>query len=183
MLALVPTLASHPEKVWVEAFFNELVDQQHSDLGTWPKGHDPINISRTFAYSLIHIGMDRLPQKPDKIVDAMLDLQGNDGFWHGNPAFATMDAVYLLSALTSLIGWRESDVDVALNRVADALIPYIQAYADLDKLDTHQFTAIVQTLALLSDTLPDRFPTSKPWRFGWCNKEFWQCPVIANELG
>ena len=182
VLALVPTLASHPDEGWVETFFKELVDQQHSALGTWPKGQDPINISRTFAYSLIQIGMGRLPQQPDKIVDAMLDLQGSDGFWHGRPAFATMDAVYLLSALTKSIGWREVDVDVALNRVADALIPYYQANAERDKSDTHQFTAIVQTLSLLSDALPDRFPTSRPWRFGWSNQNFWKCSVIATEL-
>lgn len=182
VLALVPTLASHPDKAWVEAFFDELIDQQHSALGTWPKGHDPINISRTFAYSLIHIGMGRLPQQPEKIVDAMLDLQGIDGFWHGRPAFATMDAVYLLSVFPREIGWREPDVDTALNRVADALIPYYQANAGRDKSDTHQFTAIAQTIALLSQALPHRFPTSRPWQFGWSNKDFWKCSVIANEL-
>jgi len=182
VLALAPTLASHPDQTWVEAFFDELADQQHSALGTWPKGHDPVNISRTFAYSLMHVGIGRLPQQATKIVDAMLDLQGADGFWHGRPGFSTMDAVYLLSKLSAATQWREADVQTALHRVTDALIPYYEANAENAKSDTHQFTAIVQTIALLSEALQERFTTSRPWRFGWDNAVFWRCSVVADEL-
>lgn len=182
VLALVPTLVSHPDTAWVEAFLDELADQQIPELGIWSKGDGRVNISRTFAYSLIHMGMDRLPPQAEKIVDAILDLQGEDGFWDGRPGFSTMDAVYLLSRLAKEIGWREGDAKVALNRVVDALIPYYEKYSKRDRLDTHQFAAIVQTFALLSEALPDRFKTSWSWRFGWSNRAFWQCRVIEEVL-
>ena len=82
VLALVPTLVSHPDSMWVETFFKELADQQHPSRGTWPRDPDTTNISRTFAYSLIYMGLDRLPPQAEKIVDAMLNLQDADGFWH-----------------------------------------------------------------------------------------------------
>ena len=181
VLALVPTLASHPGAAWVEAFFDELAEQQHPTLGTWP-GEGAANISRTFAYSLIHMGMDRLPPQPERIVEAMLDLQGADGFWHDRPAYATMDAVYLLSRLPRAIQWREAEADAALHRVVDALAPYYEAHAARDRSDTHPFAAVVQTFALLSEALPGRFTTSQPWRFGWGNKAFWRCRVIEETL-
>ena len=126
------------------------------------------------------MGMDRLPPQAEKIVDAILDLQDEDGFWHGRPGFSTMDAVYLLSQLPKAIRWREANS--ALHRVVDALIPYYETHAARDKSDTHQFAAIVQTFALLSESLPERFETSRPWQFGWSNRAFWQCRVIEEEL-
>jgi len=182
VLAIVPILVSHPDAAWVEAFFDELAEQQHPVLGTWPRGSDLVNISRTFAYSLIHMGMDRLPPQAEMIVDAVLDLQGEDGFWYGRPAYATMDAVYLLSLLAKKIPWRKADADSALHRVVDALIPYYEEHAARDKSDTHQFASVVQTFALLSEALPERFTTSRPWRFGWGNRAFWRCRVIEEEL-
>jgi len=182
VLALVPTLVSHPNTDWVETFFDQLAEQQHPTMATWPKGDGPANISRTFAYSLIHMGMGRVPPQASRIVDATLSLQGEDGFWLGRPAFATMDAVYLLSRFAKAIEWREADTRSALHRVADAVIPYYETHAERDKADTHQFTALVQTLALLSEALPERFTTSRPWRFGWDNKAFWRCRAIEKEL-
>ena len=126
--------------------------------------------------------MDKLPPQAEKIVDAMLTLQEENGFWHGRPNFSTMDAVYLLSRLPKATGWRETEANAALHRVTDALIPYYKAHAERDKQDTHQFAATVQTYALLYEALPQRFTTSHPWRFGWSNKAFWQCRVIEEAL-
>ena len=49
VLALVPSLVSHPEGNWVDEFFNQLAEQQDQMLGVWPK--EKVSISRTFAYS------------------------------------------------------------------------------------------------------------------------------------
>ena len=74
ILARVPMLVSHTDSAWLNAFFDELTAQQHPALGTWP-AEESTNISRTFAYSLIYTGMDKLPPQPEKIVDAKLNLQ------------------------------------------------------------------------------------------------------------
>lgn len=183
VLSLVPTLASHPDPAWADAFFDELADQQHPTQGFWPRGDKPPNISRTFAYSLIHVGMGRVPPQPGKIVDTMLDLQGDDGFWHGRPGFSTMDAVFLLARLAPMIGWRESDANAAMDRTWNALMPYHETNADRDRSsDVHQYAAAVQTIALLSEALPDRFQTSYSWSFSWDKRENWECRVIGEEL-
>ena len=126
VLARVPMLVSHPDPAWVNAFFDELAAQQHPTLGTWP-AEESTNISRTFAYSLIYTGMDKLPPQPEKIVDAMLHLQEENGFWHGRPNFSTMDAVYLLSRLPKAAGWRETDATAALHRVSRCTHPLLQS--------------------------------------------------------
>ena len=64
----------------------------------------------------------------------------------------------------------------------DALIPYYQRSVNGYKEDTHQLLAIVQTWALLSQALPERFSTLHPWWFGWKESRFWQAKVIKDEL-
>ena len=181
VLALVPSLVSHPEENWVDEFFNQLAEQQDKTLGVWPK--EKVSISRTFAYSLIHMGVGRLPPQPEKIVDAMLNLQKENEFWEERLGFATMDAVYLLSDLAEKIGWRVSAAKNALHRVMDALIPYYQRHVNSYKGDSHQLLAMVQTWALLSRALPERFITSHVWQFGWNESRFWQSKVIKDQLG
>lgn len=181
VLALAPTLASHPDSAWQDAYFKELVTQQHPNLGTWPRGEKPPNISRTFAYSLAHLGMDRIPPQPDRIIDAMIDLQDPNGLWHKGVGFSTMDAVYLLLRLPEKTDHRQADAAAALTKTADTVIAQFEA-GDVDRSDTHKFAAPVQTLALLSQALPDRFTASHTWRFAWENREFWYSQTIANEL-
>ena len=182
VLALAPTLACHPDPDWVQAFFDELADQQHPTRGRWPREGDRVNISRTFAYSLIHIGMGRIPPQPERIIDTMLDLQEDNGFWHRPTGYSTMDAIYLLSRLPRAVYWREADADTALHRVTDGLIPYYREDGEGRKAETHGFAALVQSFALLSEALPHRFTTSRPWRFSWEKREIWRCQVIAEEL-
>lgn len=182
VLALVPTLECHPDEAWGDAFFDELADQQHPMLGYWLKGDKPPNISRTFAYSLIHIGMGRLPPQPDRIVDTMLDLQGADGFWNGALGYSTMDAIFLLGRLPEAISYREGDAEGVLNRTLDVLIPFYETEANRIREHIHPFAAMVQSLALLYEALPDRFATSRPWRFSWANRAIWRCEAIAEVL-
>ena len=182
VLALAPTVASHPDDAWRDAFFEELASQQHPSLGYWPKGDEPPNISRTFAYSLVHLGMGRLPSQPERIIDVMLDLQDDNGLWHGGKGFSTMDAVFLLSRLPEAADWRTEDADVALNTTADSLISYFDDLPSQDRSDTHRFAGPVQTLALLSQALPDRFETSREWGFAWERSEFWKSETIRDAL-
>jgi hypothetical protein len=182
VLALAPTVASHPDPDWRDAYFSELALQQHPNLGYWPGGDKPPNISRTFAYTLVHLGMNRLPPQPERIIDTMIDLQDADGLWHGGRGFSTMDAVYLLLRLPESTGWCKDDACISLNKTADRLVPYFDDLGGQDRSDTHPFAAPVQTLALLSEALPDRFETSHQWRFAWERSEFWVSDTIKSGL-
>lgn len=182
VLALVPILAGHPDDGWRDAFFDELAAQQHPNLGYWPRGDKPPNISRTFAYSLVHIGIGKPLSQADRIVDAMLDLQGDDGLWHGGRGFSTMDAVYLLSRLPEAVDHRQDDAAAALERTADVIVAYFEDVESRNRPDTHAFAAPVQTLALLSEALPHRFASSHPWRFSWERSDYWHSETIASGL-
>lgn len=182
VLALAPTLASHPDDAWRGAYFAELASQQHPALGYWPCGDKPPNISRTFAYSLVHLGMGRLPPQPERIIDAMIDLQDDTGLWHGGKGFSTMDAVYLLLRLSEATGWRREDARGSLDRTADRLISYFDDLDSQNRSDTHRLAAPVQTLALLSQALPERFESSHQWQFAWERSDFWESETIREGL-
>lgn len=182
ILALAPIAISHPDDAWRDTFFEELDDQQHPHLGFWPKGDKPPNISRTFAYTLLHLGMNRVPSNPEGIIDTILSLQSGDGLWQGGTGFSTMDAIYLLSRLPRRTGHREPDAKAALSKTADRVIPIFHDLDAQDRSDTHRFTAPVLALALLSQALPDRFTSSQVWRFAWEDPTFWKSGTIEKEL-
>ncbi len=69
-----------------------------------------------------------------------------------------------------------------MTRTLEAVIPYHETNALRDRSDVHQYTAVIQTIALLSEALPDRFETSHAWGFSWDKKANWQCRVIADAL-
>ena len=93
-----------------------------------------------------------------------------------------MDAVYLLLRLPESTGWCKDDACISLNKTADRLVPYFDDLGGQDRSDTHPFAAPVQTLALLSEALPDRFETSHQWRFAWERSEFWVSDTIKSGL-
>ena len=131
------------------------MSQQHPALGYWPKGDAPPNIRRTLAYTPVHLGMNRIPPQPDRIIDTMLDLQDESGLRQGSRGFSTMNAVFILLRLPALICQREKEAEMALNRTADAVIADYQEFDTQDRSDTHRYAASVQTLALLSQALLD----------------------------
>ena len=55
VLSLVPTLVSHPDPALVEAFFDELADQQHPTQGIWPRGDKPAKLVTEGWFKIICI--------------------------------------------------------------------------------------------------------------------------------
>mgnify|MGYP005813554123 CR=1 FL=1 len=183
VLGLIPILANTDDAAWVECFYRDLARQQDPDTGTWPRG-GPTNISRTFAYSVIFRANSRIPPQPEKIIDAMLRLQAEDGFWHdrNHSFFSTMDAIYVLTRLPRLTGYKEAEAMGALVRIKAPMAALYRRREDRLFGNTHGMLAVVHALGLLSETFPEEFPASKPWRFDWDKPDLFRCDLIRQAL-
>ena len=177
VLGIVPLLASLDDPEWTDVFYAKITEQQETDTGGWPRGET--NISRTYAYTVIHLATGRVAPLPDRTTDTMLALQQPDAMWDGPPpAFHTMDAAYVLLRLPPLVGHRETDARAALRRLADALpesfIRNQRRYMD----NPHKMLAVTQTFQLLQEAFPNDFPSIPPYRFDWDKPEVYACDVI-----
>jgi len=179
VLGLVPLLASLNDPEWTEVFYSKLAQQQDEVSGTWPRSQ--INISRTFAYTVLHIAAGKLPKFSEKIVDAMLASQGSNGFWDPDlPAFHTMDAAYLLARLPKTIHQREEEAREALVHLARELRQCFAEHQMTLLENPHRTLAITQTFGLLQEVFPQDFLSDRPYRFDWENNSVYACPVIGS---
>ena len=179
ILGIVPAIASLGDPELTDTLFRGIARQQHPVVGTWPRAGT--NISRTFAYTALHLSAGRLPNMPEKILDEALQLQRDNGLWdHPLPGFHTMDATYLLVRLPSRLGgYRQAEATAALRRVGEAM-RRIYAAEQATLLDnTHQTLSVVHTFGLLQEAFPDEYPSSRPYRFDWDKLELFACEVIA----
>jgi hypothetical protein len=183
ILGLIPILANTDDTDWVGLFYQQLAQQQDPETGTWPRGATT-NISRTFAYSAIFRATNRIPPQPEKIIDAMLRLQSEDGFWRerNHSFFSTMDAIYLLVRLPRLLGYREQEAMAALERIKSPMIALYLRKEDELLGNTHSMLAVVHAIGLLSEAFPGDFSASEPWRFDWDKPELFRCELLRQEL-
>lgn len=178
VLGLVPILASRDDPEWAEMYFRKIHEQQDPDTGTWPYGRT--NISRTFAYTALHLAVGRIPPMAERVLDRMLDLQTPEGIWETMPPrFHTMDAIYVLTRLPARIGYREQDAHAGLvkaNAVMREIFFQNQAhYCD----NPHAMLALTHTFGLLQETFPDEYRSERPYRFEWDRPELYRCEVIT----
>lgn len=140
-----------------------------------------LNISRTFAYTVLHRATGRMPPRPEKIADAMLALQQPDGFWGGKPGFSTMDAAYILVRLPPVLAYREEESRRVLERLALALDRFYRESETQVHQSTHNMLAVVHTFGLLQEVFRDQFPSERPYRFDWDQPSMYRCDVIRRE--
>ena len=184
ILGLIPILANTGDRGWVDLFYRELANQQDDETGAWPKG-PATNISRTFAYTCIFRATGRIPPQPEKIIDVMLSLQCEDGFWRerNHSYFSTMDAIYILVRLPGVISYNEDEAAKALRKIEKSLTAmYESEKAELAR-NTHSMLAVVHALGLLSEAFPDDFKFSRPWRFDWDKPELFACDLLKGQTG
>jgi hypothetical protein len=183
VLGLIPILANTDDTEWIEMFYQQLARQQDPETGTWPWGATT-NISRTFAYSAIFRATNRIPPQPEKIIDAMLRLQSEDGFWRerNHSYFSTMDAIYLLVRLPRLLGFKEREAMGALERIKSPMIALYRRKDDGLMSNTHSMLAVVHSIGLLSEAFPAEFSSSERWRFDWDKPELFRCEILRQEL-
>lgn len=178
VLGLVPVLAGMNNPEWTDVFYQNIGSQQDDASGCWPQG-GAINISRTFAYTALHMAGGRLPRRPEKILCAMLTMQTENGIWdNGMPGFHTMDAIFLLARLPGLINSREKEARDALRLTADRIRDIFAAFQPQLMDNPHKMLAMTHGLGLLQETFPEKFPSSIPFRFDWDRMEFYKHRVI-----
>lgn len=180
VLGLIPLLANRNDADWTEAFYRQLARQQNPDNGCWPKGRP--NVSRTFAYTVLHRGVGRMPPHAEKMIDTMLDMQGKSGLWGSQPTFHTMDAAYILVRLPSKLSYREGEARDALARLGGAMRAYVRdQFEEVCREGTHRMLSIAHTLGLLQEAFPDEYPSQRPYRFHWDDPRQYRCDVIVRE--
>ncbi len=183
VLGLIPILANTADAEWVELFYHDLARQQDPETGTWPRDAT-MNISRTFAYSAVFRATARIPPQADKIIDAILGLQSEDGFWRerNHSFFSTMDAIYLLIRLPALIGHKEREARAALERIKSPMLALYQAKKDSLQGNTHSMLAVVHAIGLLREAFPAELSCARPWRFDWDKPELFRCDLLGRAL-
>jgi len=181
VLGLVPLLVNLARDDWTETFYRKLAEQQDPRTGTWPRG-GAVDISRTFAYSTLHLATGRMPDRPDAILDAILSLQRDDGLWPGGAGFLTMDSAYLLVRLPAVIGHRQADAVEALLRLRDAMARLVETGLDQVLCSTHRTLGVVQTFSLLQEAFGEAYPSERRWRFDWDRPAFYRSKRIADGL-
>ncbi len=169
VLGLVPLIARRRNPALVETLLLNIDRQRDPASGTWPRGAAKPDVSRTFAYTALHLAVDELPAGSERIVDAMLDLQRPNGLWDlERPHFHTMDAAYLLVRLPRRLGGhRASDARDALDRLERATREALHAGRDAYAANPHAVLALVHTLGLLQEAFPERLPSEPHYRFDW----------------
>jgi hypothetical protein len=182
VLGLVPILASLNDPEWAALYFQKIHEQQDQTTGTWPVGK--MNISRTFAYTALHLATGQIPPMPERILDAMIDHQQDDGVWENPVArFHTMDAIYVLTRLPGHIGgYRAADTRARLIKASAAMRErFVQQQAQYFD-NPHWMLALTHSFGLLQETFPDEYPSERPYRFDWDVPAFYQCDLITPDM-
>ena len=180
VLGIVPLLVSLNDPEWGRVFYAKIVEQQNPKTGSWPRPHT--NISRTYAYTVIHVASDMLPPYPERMIDTVLDLQEPSGFWDDDPpGFHTMDCAFLLARVPSRIGYREQDARDALGRLSHALrATFARRQVDFYAQNPHKMLALTHTFGLLQETFPEEYPSNPSYRFNWEDTRVYVCDVIRH---
>lgn len=178
VLGLVPLVVSLEDPALAKTFYEKLAEQQNGTSGAWPRPEP--NISRTFAYSVLHVAVGTVPPHAACMLDTILSLQDANGFWGNEPHFHTMDAAYLLVRIPRLIAHRQADSVRTLVRLADALLYFWGENRSRVMQNPHWALSIVHTFGLLQEAFPERFPSEWPFRFDWDRPAMYHCDVIAS---
>jgi hypothetical protein len=179
ILGFIPVIVSIADDELTEVLFRNLAQQQNPQTGTWPRAKT--NISRTFAYTALHMATGRMPNFPQRIVDEMLRLQNENGLWDAElPGFGTMDSAYLLVRLAQRIGYRQDEAVAALRRLSVAMRRIFAAKQATLLDNTHRTLAVTHTFGLLQEAFPDEYRSERPYRFDWDKLDLYVCEVIRH---
>lgn len=178
VLGLIPAIVSLNNSELIENLFRNIEKQQNRETGTWPLAKT--NISRTFAYTALHVAVGKIPKMPEAILDAILQMQKESGIWDNNlPGFSTMDSAYLLVRLPKRIGYRQKDAIDSLQRLSAAMRDIYAKNQPTLLRDTHRMLAITHTFGLLQEAFPEEYVSKRPYRFDWDKLDLYACEVIA----
>jgi hypothetical protein len=179
VLGLIPGVVSVGDEELTDNLFRNIAKQQNPETGTWPRAKT--NVSRTFAYTALHMSAGRLPNMPEGILDEVLRLQNDNGLWDAPlPGFHTMDSAYLLVRLPQRVGYREADALAALRRLSAAMRRVYAAEQATILGNTHQLLAVAHTFGLLQEVFPEEYPSERPYRFDWDKLDLYDCEIIRS---
>jgi hypothetical protein len=181
VLGLIPAIVSLADDELTQCLFRNIENQQNKETGTWPRAKT--NISRTFAYTALHLATGRMPKMPEAILDKILRMQYENGLWDKDlPSFGSMDSAYLLVRLPGRIGgYRQKDATDSLQKLSAAMRRVFAAGQEALLRDTHRMLAMTHTFGLLQEVFPNEYKSERPYRFDWDKLDLYVCEVIARK--
>jgi hypothetical protein len=180
VLGLIPAIASLENDELAQCLFRNIEKQQNKETGTWPRAKT--NISRTFAYTTLHLAAGGMPKMPEAIVDEILRMQNENGLWDKQfPSFGSMDSAYLLVRLPGRIGYRQKDATDSLRRLSAAMRRIFAQEQEALLKDTHRMLAVTHTFGLLQEAFPNEYKSGRPYRFDWDKLDLYACEVITRK--
>ncbi len=150
IFALVPELGT---PAWFAEYFaacDELFDPNNGLMGKEkPKGGDSDQVGGTFHYSFLYNAFNRRMPYPERRIDAVLGLQGADGYWDKtNRTWLTLDAVYLLTRTVRFTPYRVADVEKMVRGLMDILMDDLYSVAGRKKVYTGRLAVHSLTCAI-----------------------------------
>ncbi len=154
---------------WIDAVINWLTDNLDSETGMWRKNTVPENKYQPLG-GFVHIyPIYELHQRPfpyaDRVIDTVLAMQNDDGYWYDGDSFSylDMDALYAFAAML-----RQSDNRIlAVRKSALKYYNYLESILydknAYDRITTHGLLCLSSTYGLLNQILPDIFIDSVEW--------------------
>lgn len=154
---------------WIDTVINWLTDNLDPKTGMWRKNTVPENKYQPLG-GFVHIyPIYELQQRPfpypDQVIDCVLALQNNNGYWYEGDSFSylDMDALYVYAAMLRLTDNKTSEIrKSAMNYYAylESILDDRNAY---NHITTHGMLCLASTYGLLNQILPDIFVDSIKW--------------------
>jgi hypothetical protein len=182
MLGLLPLIVSSGDPRFLEAALQAMAETQ-GPHGRWPRDASrPLDWSRTFAYTSLHLAVGRLPPHPDAILAAMEgELTRGDrilasplgGYHH-------MDVLFVLVRLPAAMRHeRTQEIREKIRRgLPEFRREFLEKQERLADKPHHHMLAGAHILGLLQEAAPEELPAERPFRFDWDRLDLYECAVL-----
>lgn len=156
-------------KEWIDTVIDWLNENLDPETGMWRKNTIPENKYQPLGgfvhiYPIYELHGKVFPY-PDQVIDSVLALQNEHGFWFEGDSFSylDMDALYAYAAMLRLSDYRKAEVRESVMKYYTYLEHILEDQNAYAKITTHGLLCLASTYGLLYQLLPDVFTDSIKW--------------------
>ncbi|MFA6450892.1 MAG: hypothetical protein WCX65_15565 [bacterium] len=171
----IPSAALNTDEIdtkLMDIYFDWLNREADPETGFWIRG-DALNkkpakdeMGGAFHFYFIYAYLKRPLPYPEKIIDATIALQHENGLWDSDvPYCIDLDGVYnLIQAYKQTDEYRKKDVEAAVEKALAAIVSRLNNADFVMKsyTDSHKLPGAVAALAEIQEFMPSLLITPKP---------------------